>query len=49
MTVKYFINGVEYDHLSDEQRRKITEQLAKAFGVVPANQRQQDEKREMIS
>ena len=49
MTVKYFINGVEYEHLSDDQRRQITEQLAKAFGVVPANQRQQDEKREMIS
>lgn len=48
MTVKYFINGVEYEHLSDEQRRQITEKLAKAFGVVPANLRQ-DEKREMIS
>lgn len=48
MTVKYFINGVEYEHLSDDQRRQITEKLAKAFGVVPANQRQQEEKQEMI-
>ena len=51
MQVKYFINEVEYDHLNAEQRRLITDKLAEAFGLTPADKVQddkQDEKQEMI-
>lgn len=34
MTVKYFINGIEYKKLNDEQRKKITEKLEKSFGLT---------------
>lgn len=33
MNVTYVINGVPYKKLNKEQRRKITDKLAEAFGI----------------
>ena len=46
MKVKYFINEIEYAHLNNEQKKKITEKLERALGITPIDSKQQ--KKEMI-
>lgn len=48
MIVKYFINGTEYQRFSNEQKRQITEKLARAFGLSPTNLKAQDKRQTMI-
>lgn len=49
MTVKYYINGTEYLYLDNEQKRIITDRIAKALGLTPVDSKDQGTKHDIIA